>query len=125
MKFFTNSAIFLTLALSLPSLGFTGQSLFVSPSYSITIYIDCNEIAVGEEKCPIVGRGYDSKNSSTFELRGGEYMKLTCGNRKPCHSGEAIYILRSEDSTYRISSNGELVVKRDGKTVLVEQGEWK
>jgi hypothetical protein len=125
MKFLTSTAIFLTLAVSLPAFSAKSQSLFVSPSFSITFYIDCNEIAVGEEKCPIVGHAYNTKNSSTIDLRGGEYMELKCGGRKPCHTAEAVYILRGESSTFHISSYGELVVKLDGKIVLVEQGEWK
>lgn len=97
------------------------SSNFESPSYRITITVNCEE---GNVSCDDVGyHAVNKKNHKEIHLR-GETIHSACGDGvTPCHFQGYRFV--NGDTTYILyGDSDELVISKGDKIIFHEKGQW-
>ncbi|MGZ5026675.1 MAG: hypothetical protein ACXWFX_06900 [Methylobacter sp.] len=116
------SAMMLLLLASLPDSA--GALTLTTPSYLITLTINCEEGVVGCDDVTYVGVNRNNKKS--IRLKGRERMHYCPGDegdgpgKTPCHHEG--YEFHNGKTKYYISDDGTLEVSQGAKILLLEQG---
>jgi hypothetical protein len=113
----------LPLALALPGIGLprpADAGVLVTPGYAVVIAERCPE---GDVACAdVVYTGVSRHSGAALTLRGEAFSSTCRDGTTPCrHLG---WRFANGKVVYTVTDDGALLVTRDGKLVLSQQGTW-
>ena len=113
----------LALALVLPAIGVplaADAGVLVTPGYAVVVAEQCPE---GDVACAdVVYTGVSRRTGASLTLHGKAFSSPCRDGATPCrHLG---WRFANGNVVYTVTDDGALLVTRDGKLVLSQQGHW-
>lgn len=112
------------LAAALPALAQTApsrSSVLETPSFTVRIKVRCPE---GNVTCEdVVYTGKSKKNGKSVSVMGRTLHAACADGNTPCRFQG--YTFDTGNINYTVLEEGELIVTKDGKTLVREKGNWK
>lgn len=101
--------------------GFATAEELITPSFRVVVTENCPE---GETTCDNVSYvGTNLKTGQSIKLKGTSVSQMCADKVTPCH--RLGYKFKQGAYVYFVGEDGQLLVTRDGKTILSETGKWK